>query len=79
MSLGTSHLVLPVKGSMATLYEELGYLTTGLAGILQYTEPNGALLNFYAGFNASSVSAPVNGPRHPVLSRPGGPARKALG
>ncbi|HEV7535854.1 MAG TPA: hypothetical protein VGP90_09480, partial [Acidimicrobiia bacterium] len=69
----------PTKESQAKLYEELGYLTTGLAGILKYTEPNGAMLNFYAGFNASSVSAPVNGRRLPVQSRPGGPARKALG
>jgi phospholipid/cholesterol/gamma-HCH transport system substrate-binding protein len=69
----------PYKDSPAKLYEELGYLTTGLAGMLQYTEPNGALLNFYNGFNGSSLSAPVNGPRLPALSRSGGPARKALG
>jgi phospholipid/cholesterol/gamma-HCH transport system substrate-binding protein len=65
--------------SPAKLYEELGYLTTGLAGILQYTEPNGAMLNFYAGFSGSSLSGPINGPRLPVLSGAGGPARKALG
>jgi hypothetical protein len=47
--------------------------------MLQYTEPNGAMLNFYAGFNGTSLSAPVDGPRRPAVDRPGGPARKALG
>jgi phospholipid/cholesterol/gamma-HCH transport system substrate-binding protein len=69
----------PYRDSRAKLYEELGYLTTGLAGMLQYTEPNGAMLNFYTGFNGSSLPVPVNGPRVPALGRPGGPARKALG
>jgi hypothetical protein len=51
--------------------------------MLQYTEPNGAMLNFYAGYNGSSLSAPgpsriVGGPRLPAVSRAGGPARKAL-
>jgi phospholipid/cholesterol/gamma-HCH transport system substrate-binding protein len=78
----------PYKDSPARFYEELGYLTTGLAGVLQYTEPNGAMLNFYTGFNGSSLSAPVNGPRLPVsralespgqAGKSGGPARKALG
>ena len=68
----------PWEGSPDKFYEELGYLTTGLAGILQYTDPNGAMLNFYAGFNLSSVSAPVNGPRLPVLSPSGGAARRAF-
>ncbi|HVW31855.1 MAG TPA: hypothetical protein VHL53_04890, partial [Acidimicrobiia bacterium] len=68
----------PWEGSPDKFYEELGYLTTGLAGVLQYTDPNGAMLNFYAGFNLSSVSAPVNGPRLPLLSPSGGPARRGF-
>ncbi|MDQ1505410.1 MAG: phospholipid/cholesterol/gamma-HCH transport system substrate-binding protein [Actinomycetota bacterium] len=74
-----STVLSPYRDSTAKLYEELGYLTTGLAGMLQYTEPNGAMLNFYAGFDGTSLSSPVNGPRRPAVDRPGGPARKALG
>ncbi|MDQ1566639.1 MAG: phospholipid/cholesterol/gamma-HCH transport system substrate-binding protein [Actinomycetota bacterium] len=74
-----STVLSPYRDSTAKLYEELGYLTTGLAGMLQYTEPNGAMLNFYAGFDGTSLSSPVNGPRRPAVGRPGGRARKALG
>ncbi|HEV8624092.1 MAG TPA: hypothetical protein VG034_06510, partial [Acidimicrobiia bacterium] len=73
-----STVLSPSNGSQSKLYEELGYAVSGLAGVLQYTDPNGAMLNFYAGFNGASLSAPVNGPRLPALSGVGGPARRSF-
>ena len=57
-----SAVLSPYQGSSSKLYQELGYLTTGLAGILQYTDSNGAMLNFYNGFNGDSVSVPAAAP-----------------
>jgi phospholipid/cholesterol/gamma-HCH transport system substrate-binding protein len=73
-----STVLSPSNGSQSKLYEELGYAVSGLAGVLQYTDPNGAMLNFYVGFNGASLSAPVNGPRLPALSGAGGPARRTF-
>jgi phospholipid/cholesterol/gamma-HCH transport system substrate-binding protein len=78
-----STVLSPYNGSESKFYEELGYAITGLAGVLQYTDPNGAMLNFYAGYNGASLSAPVNGPRLPALSGSrmagaGGPARRSF-
>jgi phospholipid/cholesterol/gamma-HCH transport system substrate-binding protein len=38
------------------LYEETGYFLTGLDGIAKYTDPSGAMMNFYMGFSGDSLS-----------------------
>ncbi len=47
----------PTLTTRATkLYEETAYFLAGLAGIAKYTDPSGAMVNFYVGNSEDSVS-----------------------
>ena len=48
----------PYRGSSTLLYEEIAYFQAGLAGIMKYTDPSGAMMNFNIGNNARTLADP---------------------
>lgn len=48
----------PYRGSTTLLYEEIAYLQAGLAGIMKYTDPSGATMNFNIGNNGRTLADP---------------------
>ena len=48
----------PYRGSSTVLYEEIAYYQAGLAGIMKYTDPSGAMMNFHLGNNQRTLADP---------------------
>jgi phospholipid/cholesterol/gamma-HCH transport system substrate-binding protein len=48
-------LLRPYKGSSTAMYQEIGYMLSGLDGIAQMTDANGAMISFQPGVNLESL------------------------
>jgi phospholipid/cholesterol/gamma-HCH transport system substrate-binding protein len=49
-------LLEPYRGSRSTLYQEIGYMLTGLDGVGEMTDANGAMIDFNPGVNLETLA-----------------------